>query len=113
VVRNVLIAVLEWLAIWNCRALTPLRSPPDFFNDGANQLPKPGVICWYGPLGPSWLAVPLVLRHGLAKNGVRAARQVVVANFDSFPKIDFNNGGGRCSLPCGSVSGCVVATYQK
>jgi hypothetical protein len=25
VVRNVLIAVLEWLAIWNCRALTPLR----------------------------------------------------------------------------------------
>jgi hypothetical protein len=28
VVRNVLIAVLEWLAIWNCRALTPLRSSP-------------------------------------------------------------------------------------
>jgi hypothetical protein len=26
VVRNVLIAVLEWLAIWNCRALTPLSS---------------------------------------------------------------------------------------
>jgi hypothetical protein len=25
VVRNVLIAMLEWLAIWNCRALTPLR----------------------------------------------------------------------------------------
>jgi hypothetical protein len=25
VVRNVLIAVLEWLAVWNCRALAPLR----------------------------------------------------------------------------------------
>jgi hypothetical protein len=26
VARNVLIAVLEWLAIWNCRALTPLSA---------------------------------------------------------------------------------------
>ena len=25
-VRNVLIAVLEWLAIWNCRALAPLST---------------------------------------------------------------------------------------
>jgi hypothetical protein len=47
VVRNVLIAVLEWLAIWNCRALTPLRIQLELNRAYAEPNAR-SAACWGG-----------------------------------------------------------------
>ena len=48
-VRNVLIAMLEWLAIWNCRALTPLSTCLKHGAGGAERIPAraPGGMGWF------------------------------------------------------------------